>query len=170
MSVEEKLFREDLYYRLKVFQITIPPLRDHKEDIPALTEYFIQQFNMQFRKKITQIDPEVITMLTNYNWPGNVRELRNLLERAVILEPNGRLHIESFPNEITLLVNENRFNETPSNANLRNKLNDGGTLFEVEKQMLIDALEKTNYNQTQASKLLGISRDTLRYRMKKYSL
>lgn len=169
-SVEEKLFREDLYYRLKVFQIIIPPLRDRKEDIPALAEYFIQQFNIQFRKKITQIDSEAVTALSNYDWPGNVRELRNVLERAVILEPSACLHIESFPSEITILENSNQTYDTPAGSSLQNIFADGSKLFEVEKQMLIDALEKTNYNQTQASILLGISRDTLRYRMKKYSL
>jgi len=161
-AVEEQSFREDLYYRLKVFQIMLPPLRDHKEDIKALTDHFIKNFNQQFRKKLQGISVEAIAMLNAYDWPGNVRELRNVIERAVILESGSMLQTESLPGEIT--------HRTDQLEAAGGQKSDSSSLYEVEKQMLVDALEKTNHNQTQAAKQLGISRDTLRYRMKKFGL
>jgi two-component system, NtrC family, response regulator AtoC len=173
-SVDEKTFREDLYYRLKVFQITLPPLRDRKGDISPLADHFLQQYNRQFRKKITHIEPRAVSILMNYDWPGNIRELRNVLERAVILEADNVLHVDSLPSEIY-----SKNEEEPQAAESAGEDRaispetypaEGASLYDMEKQMLVHALEKTNYNQTRASKLLGISRDTLRYRMKKYSL
>jgi two-component system, NtrC family, response regulator AtoC len=173
-AVDEKTFREDLYYRLKVFEINLPALRNRKGDIPLLAEHFLQQYNLQFRKKITRIDPLAIEMLMKYDWPGNIRELRNVLERAVILEPDNLLHIDSLPSEINVILEEEMQNVVSSGEarafHSTEYPTEGASLFEVEKQMLIKALEKAGYNQTRASKLLGISRDTLRYRMKKYSL
>jgi len=166
-SVEEKTFREDLYYRLKVFQITIPPLRERKEDVPALANHFIRLFNSQFGKKVKYIDDKLKDVLMQYNWPGNVRELRNVMERAIILESNNTISIKDLPREIrdikpTIDLANNTYNfELPEQ---------GISLYELEKQVIIQALQKTNNNQTQAAKLLGISRDTLRYKQKKYNI
>jgi two-component system, NtrC family, response regulator AtoC len=170
-AIEEKLFREDLYYRLKVFQITLPPLRDHKEDIPFLTEYFISQFNRQFRKCIKKADPEAKNLLMDYKWPGNIRELRNVIERAVILESDVILHTDSLPQEIASATG-NGFNPAfrqtlaaglvPETVNI--------SLYEIEKQAIIQALDSEGNNQTRAAKLLGITRDTLRYKVKKFGL
>lgn len=170
-AIEEKLFREDLYYRLKVFQITLPPLRDHREDIPFLTEYFISQFNRQFRKCIKKADPEAKNLLMDYRWPGNIRELRNVIERAVILESDVILHTDSLPQEIAS-ANGNGFNpafrqtlaagQVPETINI--------SLYEIEKQAIIQALDSEGNNQTRAAKLLGITRDTLRYKVKKFGL
>jgi two-component system, NtrC family, response regulator AtoC len=173
-AVEEKIFREDLYYRLKVFQITLPPLREHKDDIPVLAEHFLNQFNRQFRKCIATIDSAAIQALTNYEWPGNVRELRNVIERAVILESDSVLHIENLPGEIIRLPME-AFQKTgvatiSAAAEINGNAVDSASLYGMEKQAIINALEKVKYNQTRASELLGITRDTLRYKMKKYSL
>jgi two-component system, NtrC family, response regulator AtoC len=174
-SVEEKEFREDLYYRLKVFQINLPPLRDHKEDIPLLAKFFLYQFNAQFRKSISTIESSAIQVLNNYKWPGNVRELRNVIERAVILESNSALHVENLPGEIIILSDELR-NSTKDPAIIHTVVKNAGHddtaafLYDMEKQAIINALEKVKYNQTKASRLLGITRDTLRYKMKKYSL
>ncbi|MCF6364768.1 MAG: sigma-54 dependent transcriptional regulator [Bacteroidales bacterium] len=165
-SVEEKLFREDLYYRLKVFQITIPPLREHKEDIPLLVNYFIEEFNFQFRKKIEGTDPKVKDLMIKYNWPGNIRELRNVMERAVILESDNILHEDSLPGEIR----ENISKDSQCHPYDFNIPDEGISLYEIEKEFIKKALEKTANNQTKASKLLGISRDTFRYKKKKYKL
>ena len=174
-SVEEKSFRQDLYYRLKVFQITIPALRQHKEDIPVLAHYFLDHYNAQFRKTIKAIEKHAVKMLSSYDWPGNTRELRNVIERAVILENDVVLHVENLPVEITETIEE-------SEINISNRMNDNAmsditknarpdtSLYDMEKQAIILALQKANYNQTRASRILGITRDTLRYKMKKYSL
>jgi DNA-binding NtrC family response regulator len=173
-SVEEKTFRDDLYYRLKVFQITLPPLREHKADILILAEYFIGQFNRQFRKNIEGIDEHARKMLINYHWPGNIRELRNVMERAIILETGSILRTESLPGEIINLQEAPRKNIEPQEKKELTPVNENFTenasLYEMEKQTIIQALKKMNNNQTRASKFLGITRDTLRYKIKKYHL
>ena len=165
-SIEDKSFREDLYYRLQVFQIEIPRLCERKEDIPLLVEYFISLFNDMFRKKISTIDPEAKHLLEHYFWPGNVRELRNVIERAVILQSGSTLQVSSLPGEINRNFQPNKTHsgyliEFPEN---------GISLEKLEKQVIMQALEMTNFNQTEASKLLDISRDTLRYKKKKHGL
>jgi two-component system response regulator AtoC len=180
-AVDEKSFREDLYYRLKVFQITLPALRERMEDIPILADYFIRHYNQQFQKNITNIGDTVRLLLMKYHWPGNIRELRNVIERAVILESMSFLQPESLPGEIVSL-SESRTGRTLSPDDIpvsveRNHLpfelnipSEGISLYEIEKQIIVQALEITGYNQTKTSALLGISRDTLRYKMKKYDL
>ncbi len=165
-SVEDKLFREDLYYRIKVFQITIPSLREHKEDIPDLIKFFIEQFNLQFRKNVKDIDPKVLELMMKYDWPGNIRELRNVMERAVILETDTILHEDCLPGEIR---DANCIEKEchPYNFVIPDE---GISMEEFEKELLKKALEKTNNNQTRAAQLLGISRDTFRYKKKKYDL
>jgi DNA-binding NtrC family response regulator len=173
-AVNEKSFREDLYYRLKVFQIILPSLRDRKEDIPLLAEYFIKYFNLQFQKNIKKINDSVINLLIQYQWPGNIRELRNVMERAVILETMNTLQAESFPGEIvtlnettkTFTQEETSFNFT--SEKLQFPFDENLSLYDIEKLMIKQALQKTDFNQTKASELLGISRDTLRYKIKKY--
>jgi len=173
-SIEEKNFREDLYYRLKVFQINIPPLREHEEDIPVLSEYFLNQFNLQFRKNIKGINPDAKELLEKYRWPGNIRELRNVIERGVILENNDILQVESLPGEIVNLhgtkIHAPGSPERSDAKSHQESFPDGASLYDIEKQTIYQALQKTKYNQTRASKLLGITRDTLRYKMKKYQL
>ena len=172
-AIREKAFREDLYYRLKVFQITLPPLRERMEDVPFLTDHYISIFKRQFRKCIKSADPEVVKLMTSYNWPGNVRELRNVIERAVILETDTILHPESLPQEISGSF-YSRAKQDPvalSSNSKQSPVTEGNlSLYEIEKQTLIQALEKTGHNQTRAAKLLGITRDTLRYKIKKYKL
>jgi len=180
-AVDEKLFREDLYYRLKVFQINLPSLRERVQDIPILAEYFIKYYNHQFQKNITEINDTVRRLLMHYSWPGNVRELRNVIERAVILETMGTLQAESLPGEIVANHENIRTQgEIPDNtSSIADTLHlpfeisipkAGLSLYEIEKQIIQQALYKTGNNQTQTSKLLGISRDTLRYKVKKYKL
>lgn len=181
-AVDEKSFREDLYYRLKVFQLILPSLRERIDDIPLLAEYFIKYYNQQFQKNITRINESVIQLLRQYSWPGNIRELRNVIERAVILENTSTLQTDSLPGEIVSLsehdrnyseeIPEEEYNTTEDVA-LPFEINiptDGFSLYDIERQIIKQALLKTENNQTQTSKLLGITRDTLRYKLKKYRL
>jgi two-component system response regulator AtoC len=172
-SIKEKTFREDLYYRLKVFQITMPPLRERREDIQALTEYFISFFKVKFKKQISKVDPAAKELLRNYEWPGNIRELRNVIERAIILETGDTLKVEDLPVEIANPSGSiKKLSGTPAIHSMKSSpesVPDGISLFELEKNAIIQALNKTNNNQTKAAKLLGISRDTLRYKVKKYN-
>jgi two-component system response regulator AtoC len=181
-AVDEKTFREDLYYRLKVFQLTLPPLRERKDDIPLLAEHFISYYNNQFQKNISKINSEVSRLLMEYSWPGNIRELRNVMERAVILETMTTLQTDSLPGEIVYL-HDNSSPETKIRLESHeiseeivqlpfdlNDLPEGLSLYDIEKQIIFQTLQKTENNQTKTSKLLGITRDTLRYKIKKYGL
>jgi transcriptional regulator with PAS, ATPase and Fis domain len=172
-AIIDKSFREDLYYRLKVFQIVLPPLRNHPEDIPYLTDHFLSHFNRQFRKCIKNAQDEVKQLLMQYKWPGNIRELRNVIERAVILETDAILHTESLPQEIVGLSSGTLNHISPPGNHLTiNQASGEGSvsLYDIEKQTIIQALQQENSNQTRAAKRLGITRDTLRYKMKKYNL
>ncbi|VAW21062.1 Nitrogen regulation protein NR(I) [hydrothermal vent metagenome] len=172
-SIERKTFREDLYYRLQVFQIEIPPLRERREDIPPLLNYYLSFFNKSFLKNVTAIDPYVEKILMQYNWPGNVRELRNVMERAVILEAGNTLQVSSLPAEIAGIYDK-KISKSPNQLKGTSYLFDipdeGISFEELEKEAIQKALVKAGYNQTLASKLLRISRDTLRYKKKKYKL
>lgn len=167
-AIEEKTFREDLYYRLKIFQISLPALRERKEDIPVLMSHFIALFNMQFGKNVSKVDDDVKNKMNAYNWPGNVRELRNVMERAVILESENKLHVSDLPIEIRELNAE-----TNDGTHAKGKIvlpEEGVSLEEVEKELIQQALQKTGNNKTRAAQLLGISRDTLRYKIKKHHI
>jgi DNA-binding NtrC family response regulator len=180
-AMEEKHFREDLYYRLKVFQITLPALRERPEDIPIIADHFIKFFNHQFQKNVSKLSDSIKNILINYNWPGNVRELRNVMERAVILETTVALQPDNLPIEIVSSEEDSVEFHIPNDQltvnNLENQplsaINfptEGISLYEFEKQLIVMALQRTGNNQTKTSKLLQISRDTLRYKMKKYNL
>jgi transcriptional regulator with PAS, ATPase and Fis domain len=162
-AVREGKFREDLFYRLSVIPIQIPPLRERKEDIPLLVDHFIQRYNTQFRKIVQGVTPEGMKLLTNYSWPGNIRELKNAIERAMILVDRDTIDVDQLPIRISEPVG--------SGPNHRVKLPpEGAGLDEVEKELIQQALQYANGNKTTASKLLKISRDTLRYKVKKHNL
>jgi two-component system response regulator AtoC len=164
-KVQKNLFREDLYYRLKVIPIDMPPLREKREDIPLLINYFIDTFNKEYRKNIQGVSPEALKLLINYNWPGNVRELRNLIERAVILENKKFITPEDLPREIMPC---SALETSPGDEfALPEK---GVDLNHLEKHLIQQALTRTKGNKTKAARLLSISRDVLRYRIKKYNL
>jgi len=161
----EGTFREDLFYRLKVFPIYLPPLRERKNDIPLLAQYFIQLFNREFKRKVRGISRETEELMMRYDWPGNVRELKNVIERAIILESSEMILSEHLPMEITIP------SQPASSQKLPVKLPaEGMSLAEVEKELIQQALETAHGNQVHAARLLKMSRDTLRYRMKKYDL
>jgi transcriptional regulator with PAS, ATPase and Fis domain len=165
-AVKEGAFRQDLYFRLNVIQIVIPPLRERVEDIPALAQFFIAHYNRKFKRRIEGVTPEAERLLLAHDWPGNVRELRNAVERAMILEESSLITAASLPISIGRsdgdldAVTPLAF-EIPEN---------GMSLVDNERQLLARALDKTAGNQTQAARLLRITRDTLRYKMKKYNL
>jgi DNA-binding NtrC family response regulator len=167
-AVSENRFREDLYFRLKVIPIRMPTLRERREDVPLLAMHFIERFNREFRKSTQGFREEALERLVRYHWPGNVRELRNVVERAMILENKEWLTVEDLPSE----VREGTAYEVGPNPEERSAPGSdaGFGLREMEEQMVRQALEKTGGNQSRAASLLNISRDALRYKMKKFGL
>lgn len=160
-AIETGAFREDLYYRLNVIPIHLPPLRERKEDIQLLVRYFLDKLDV--KKRIQEVTPEAMQALVNYQWPGNVRELENVIERAVIIAGGDAITLEHVP-----------FNNRPKATGRQSIISeipeDGISLEEVEKLLLVKALAKAEGNQTRAAQLLRISRPTLLYRMEKYGL
>lgn len=152
-AVAAKEFREDLFFRLSTFHLEIPPLRERPEDIPLLARYFIKLFSQKYQKNIGELSRQMITELVAYEWPGNVRELRNVLERSVVLE-----NMEMKP---PVERRSSRYVVLPEA---------GLSMEEVEKDLIKQAMERANNNQTKAAKLLGISYDTLRYQVRKFNL
>jgi two-component system response regulator AtoC len=160
---ESGAFRTDLYYRLKVFPIFIPPLRERTDDIPLLVQHFVSYYDRE--KKVRGVSGDALEIMMRYPWPGNVRELKNVIERAVILENEEEILPEHLPMEITMPTEISPFSS--GNEQLPPL---GNTLSEAERALIKQALEKSRGNQIHTAKLLGLSRDTLRYRMKKYGL
>ena len=179
-AVRDGRFREDLYYRLKVIPIVLPPLRQRRADIALLLTHFMAKYNVEFRKNFRTISPEALHLLTAYSWPGNVRELRNLVERILILEQGDTVLPEHLPPEITAPVAgppaaqpfavEPAPPKAPPAATQYCLPPTGISLEEVEKDFVRQSLEIAAGNQTRAAQLLGISRDALRYRMQKFGL
>ena len=166
-TVREGRFRQDLYYRLKVVSILLPPLRDRGEDVQLLTRHFLGYYNEKFRKRFTSIAPEVEQILRAYRWPGNVRELRNLIERIVLLEEDETLREDHLPAEMIAEV------ESVPRV-LRDALTARGdgdgdmpTLAEVEQEHILKVLDFTEGNRSRASRILGISRQSLIERIKR---
>jgi len=157
-SLQKDEFRSDLYYRLNVITIRIPPLRNRIDDIPILANHYLKHFRAKNKKDIREIDQEALAALKNYDWPGNVRELENVMERAVILCPFDTINLECLPKKMKVLAGE----EYPEVKEFN--------LPEIEKRTIIKALDKTSWNQSRAAGLLGISRKQLRTKMKNLGL
>ncbi len=168
-AVAQGRFRLDLYYRLNVIQVMLPPLRDRKEDVYPLAKFFVKHYNQRFKRDIQGITTAAASVLSNYEWPGNVRELRNTIERAVLLEETDWVQPSSLrlDQETAVPADVPAVEEGKAHSEGAKGM---GTLEESEKRLLMEALEKTGWNQTRAAVLLGISRDTLRYKVKKYNL
>jgi len=165
--IDEGKFRQDLFYRLNVISIDLPPLRDRGADVKLLARHYVQHYNRKFRKKVEGLTPEAESMLMEYHWPGNVRELKNLIERAMILGDGPQIDASALP------INPGtRIAAAPSTAKLPElSIPDQGTSLErVEEELVRQALTRARGNQTRAAKLLDISRDALRYKMKKFHL
>ncbi len=160
-ALEEGTFREDLYYRLNVVPIDIPPLRDHKEDIPDLVNLFIERFARAAGKSIGGISPDALAALTAFHWPGNVRELENIIERGVALSNGGALQLTDIHLDAS---------RTKSPGDSHALLPEGMTLEQWEDEMIREALRRANGNKSQAARLLGLSRNALRYRLSKIGI
>jgi DNA-binding NtrC family response regulator len=171
-AVRDGKFREDLYYRLKVIPVEMPPLRERPEDIPLLVTHFVQLFNAEFRKNTHGFTPEALKCCEQYDWPGNVRELRNVVERAMILENKELLGPEDLPPAIRAEAAKEAAEGVPDASSAAGFAlpDEECGLREMEEQMVRRALEKTNGNQSRAAQLLGISRDSMRYKMRKLGL
>jgi DNA-binding NtrC family response regulator len=159
-------FRNDLYYRLQVIPILLPPLRDRKEDIPLLANHFISMFNKEFKKDIKPIGNGITKLFQNYLWPGNVRELKNIIERAVLLDAESEIKIEYLPPEIKDGSSKEVVDKNSMSIDQLYPL----SLKDMEKMLITKTLEKTNGNKSEASRILGISRQTLRDKVKTYNV
>jgi DNA-binding NtrC family response regulator len=153
-------FRSDLFFRLNVLPIELPPLRAHAEDIPLLAEYFVDAFNTEFRKRVLGAAPAAHALLQAYGWPGNVRELRNVIERAMLLSDGERLEAHDFTVTAGAAGTDGEF-ELPAT---------GVDLEQLERSLLVQALKRAGGNQTKAGALLGLNRDQIRYRIEKFGL
>jgi two-component system response regulator AtoC len=159
-AVAQGKFREDLFYRLNVMQVQLPPLREHPSDIPLLLNFYIDQFNREFRKQVRGASPDALELLRGYRWPGNIRELRNAVERAMLLADGSWLEPEHFPMTVARRSADGRF-DLPE---------DGVSLEQVERELVTQALQRTGWNHTKAAALLGLNRDQIRYRVEKFGL
>ena len=178
---DQARFRLDLYYRLSVIQIDLPALRERGDDVLMLTKYFIERFNEQLRRRVSGLTPKVAELFRRYRWPGNVRELRNIIERVMILEDDDLITTAYLPRSFTLdemaatpEVSSPRHqaeaNPQPVAEDLADRFQlpaNGVALEKVEMSLVRQAMERSGGNQTRAAELLGISRDQLRYRLKK---
>jgi DNA-binding NtrC family response regulator len=159
-AVKQGRFREDLYYRLNVMQVQLPPLREHASDVPLLVTYYIDQFNREFRKQVRGVTPPALEVLRGYRWPGNIRELRNAVERAMLLADDEWLAPEHFPMSVGRRQAGQGFGLPEEGVNLET----------LERTLVIQALERTGWNHTRAAGLLGLNRDQIRYRVEKFGL
>jgi DNA-binding NtrC family response regulator len=167
LEAEVKLgrFREDLYYRLNVLPIHLPPLRDRKDDIELLVRYFLVQFNQKLKKKITGLTPETLAALKAYAWPGNIRQLENVLERMILMSEGQVLSVEDLPDEIScLVVSRMESDHQESQPSLKQIVR--RQTQSLERELIEKALEETNGNVTRAAEKLGLSRKGLQLKMK----
>ncbi|MEO5822920.1 MAG: sigma-54 dependent transcriptional regulator [Vicinamibacteraceae bacterium] len=153
-------FREDLYYRLNVLPIVLPPLRAHVDDVPALVTFYIDVFNREFRKSVRGVSPEAMRELRAYGWPGNIREVRNAVERAMLLAEGTWLEPHDFPVLAVRRQSAHGIALPP----------EGVDLELLERSLVVQALERSGQNQTRAATLLGLNRDQIRYRVEKFGL
>jgi two-component system response regulator HydG len=153
-------FREDLFYRLNVVGLNVPPLRERKEDIPMLAQHFLQQFVAQNSKKIKGLTLQAMEKLLKYSWPGNIRELMNAIERAVVLSRKEYLDAE----DLVLMMADNSVDVKTT----QNRLLENLPLEEVEKMTILEALATSAGNKSEAARRLGITRKTLRKKLEKY--
>ncbi|WP_235427142.1 sigma 54-interacting transcriptional regulator [Cohnella kolymensis] len=160
--MDEGQFLEQLYYRLNVMSVEIPPLRERTEDIPELVQAFIREFAVEYRKPAPRVDASVMTVLMNYSWPGNIRELRNAIERMIILGDSDTITAELLPESLASL--------TQGDEGFPAASTDKDTAEMDEQELIKEALRKTFGNKSAAAKMLGISRGTIYNKMKEYGI
>jgi DNA-binding NtrC family response regulator len=156
--VREEKFREDLFYRLKVVTIDVPPLRERREDIPLIVDYQFKRFAGIHNKQIKGISPEVMKLIKSYDWPGNIRELMNCLESAVVMSVGDEITVDSLPPFLTMKQSQDNRGRSPKN------------LSEVEKNTILDVLKKTRGNKAEAARVLGIGLRTLYRKLNQYGV
>jgi len=160
-EIEKNNFREDLFYRINVIPIRMPPLRERKDDVPLLVNHFLEKFKKKTNKKIEEVSPDAMSILSGYNWPGNVRELENVLERSVILSNHNVITPEDLPD--SLLTSENKIKS-------KNTFEEECTLEKLNKKYILRILDNYSWNQKKASSILGISTTTLWRKLKSYGI
>jgi DNA-binding NtrC family response regulator len=160
-EVKEGRFREDLYYRLNVLPIELPALRARPGDLPLLVKYYVDAYNQEFRKRVRGVEPNAMDALKSYGWPGNVRELRNVVERAMLLADGQTLTLGDFPVAAASPAKLTEQVDLPAN---------GIDLEQLERSLVVQALERSGWNQTKAAGMLGLNRDQIRYRVEKFKL
>jgi transcriptional regulator with PAS, ATPase and Fis domain len=160
--VREGSFRQDLYYRLNVIRIELPPLRERTEDIPALVEHFIQKFADQARRSVAGIDNDALMALMSHRWPGNVRELEHTIERAVLMGKNATIGVDDLPQAMFIASH----NDPP----LERAVAKGYTLYELEREYIQRVMETTKGNKTEAARILGVDRTTLYRKLEEYKV
>jgi two-component system response regulator AtoC len=170
-EVRKTKFREDLYYRINVIFLHLPPLRERREDIPLLVDFFIKRYVELEGVHISQIDEDVVKLLISFNWPGNVRQLENVIHHAMIMTDNERISIDDIPDNIfsSSSTSEN-INNLTGYIKKDNVIITDLDLDEMEKTQILKALEKAHWKMSKAAELLGIHRNTLTQKMKKYKL
>ncbi|MEJ5226982.1 sigma-54 dependent transcriptional regulator [Thermodesulfovibrio sp.] len=161
-EVQKSKFREDLYYRLKVVTVEIPPLRERKEDIPELARFFIDKYSREFGKRISSIDERALNALIEYNWPGNIRQLETVIERAIIICEGDKIMLKDIQDELKLKM--------PKSILHIDIPDEGINYEEFERELLKKALQKSNYVIAKAARLLGMSYKTFWYRLEKFGL
>jgi Nif-specific regulatory protein len=159
-AVEEKRFREDLYYRLNVFPLYLPPLRERRTDILLLAEFFLEKYNQEHRKHIRRISTPAIDLLMEYHWPGNVRELQNCMERAVLICEEDAIKSQHLPPTL----------QTAESSNTRSRLSFNQAVEAFEKEMIIEALKKNNGISSRAAEELEITQRIINYKIAKYGI
>ena len=159
-AIADGKFREDLYYRLSMVELTVPPLRERPEDIPLLARHFVQKFSREFGKQLVGLTPRAVILLQRHNWPGNVRELEHIIGRACMLTEKDMLDVSDLPQE---LAQKNASASEASSVAISH-------LAESERRLIEDALRESGGNQSEAARRLGIGRDALRYKMKRFNL
>jgi len=182
-AVEDGRFREDLYYRINVVNIELPPLRERKDDIPLLFKYYFNLLINEYKKKIDFIDPEVIQYITSYYWPGNIRQFRNIIENIIVLNENGKITFEDIPEEIRrgldgYIRKDNLEKKSsvifrtalPDLSNDKDHKFEIATLAEIEKNAIINTLKFTDFNRTKTAQILNVSLRTIQRKIKEYNI
>jgi len=163
-AIDERIFRKDLYFRLKVIPVHVPALRERREDIPLLVNFFVERFNKELGKQVKPVGRDTMEMMISYDWPGNVRELKNVIERAMLLDAEDEILVDHLPPE---LCGARESDSVPASASLLDSFFPM-TLREMEKIQIEKTLEQTGGNKSKAANLLGISRQTLREKLKTF--
>jgi len=162
-AVERETFRADLFYRLNVVPLTVPPLRDRRSDVPMLVEHFVERFNRELGKRIEGLTPEALAALKDYPWPGNVRELQNVIERSVALMESGPIGLNDLPTDLLLPDLRVRVKQA-ENLPLKTATD------EFERQIVMRILERVQWNRSEASRILGIHRNSLKMKLKRWGV